>query len=200
VTAIGVVSRASFAVSVDEILLARARAGEEAALEELFRRFEAPVYSLARRLTRSTHDAEDVLQETFLEIVRSIRRFRGDGSLAGWIRKVAASKALMKLRRRQGRPFEEALPEDLGDDGPAVVSHVPAASSVVERVDLEFALGRLSDAARAVIWLHDVEGYSHEEIAAMAGKTASFSKSQLARAHARLRDLLAPGVREEPCT
>ena len=187
------------AVVVDEITVARARVGDEAALEEIFRRFEAPVFSLARRLTRSTHDAEDVLQETFLEVVRSICRFRGDGSLAGWIRKVAASKALMKLRRRQGRGFEEALPEDLSDVGRAGVSYGPA-SSAADRVDLETALSRLSDAARAVIWLHDVEGYSHEEIAAMAGKTASFSKSLLARTHARLREVLAPGVREEPCT
>jgi RNA polymerase sigma-70 factor (ECF subfamily) len=184
---------------VDEITVARARAGDEAALEALFRSFEAPVYSLARRLTRSTHDAEDVLQETFLEVVRSIHRFRGDGSLAGWIRKVAVSKALMKLRRRRGSAFEETLPEDLSDDDLALGPYGPA-TSAAERVDLETALGRLSDVARVVIWLHDVEGYSHDEIAAMAGKTASFSKSQLARAHARLRELLAPGVREEPCT
>jgi len=194
------VTPASFAVSVDETTVARAKAGDEAALEELFRRFETPVYSLARRLTRSTHDAEDVLQETFLEVVRSIRRFRGDGSLAGWIRRVAASKALMKLRRRRGSALEEALSEDLADAGLAVAPEGSASSSAAERVDLETALGRLSAVARAVIWLHDVEGYSHDEIAAMAGKTASFSKSQLARAHARLRELLAPRVREEPCT
>ncbi len=193
------VTPTSFAVPVDEITVARARAGDEAALEALFRSFEAPVYSLARRLTRSTHDAEDVLQETFLEVVRSIHRFRGDGSLAGWIRKVAVSKALMKLRRRRGSAFEETLPEDLSDDDLALGPYGPA-TSAAERVDLETALGRLSDVARVVIWLHDVEGYSHDEIAAMAGKTASFSKSQLARAHARLRELLAPGVREEPCT
>ena len=138
------VTLATFAVPVDEITVARARAGDEAALEELFRRFEAPVYSLARRLTGSKHDAEDVLQETFLEVVRSIRRFRGDGSLAGWIRKVAASKALMKLRRRQGRGVEEALPDDLGDGARDAVSHGPA-PAVTDRVDLEthFPLSRL---------------------------------------------------------
>ena len=134
-----------------------------------------------------------------MEVVRSIHRFRGDGSLAGWIRKVAVSKELMKLRRRRGSAFEETLPEDLSDDDLALGPYGPA-TSAAERVDLETALGRLSDVARVVIWLHDVEGYSHDEIAAMAGKTASFSKSQLARAHARLRELLAPGVREEPCT
>jgi len=142
------VTSPSFAVSVDEVTVARARAGDEAALEALFRQFEVPVYSLARRLTRSTHDAEDVLQETFLEVVRSIRRFRGDGSLAGWIRKVAASKALMKLRRR-GSALEEALPDDLGPDRIVAGPHASASSGAAERVDLETALGRLSDAARA---------------------------------------------------
>ncbi len=188
----------SFQVSVDELLVARARAGEDAALEQLFRRFEAPVYTLARRLTRSTHDAEDVLQETFLEVVRSIRRFRGEGSLAGWIRKVAASKALMKLRAGAAHPFQELAEDGPGDEAPAHRSEVATAP---ERVDLESALGRLPDAARAVIWLHDVEGYSHDEIAALAGKTPSFSKSQLARAHARLREMLAaPAASEGTCT
>ena len=192
------VTPASFSVPVDEITVARARAGDEAALEALFRRFETPVYTLARRLTGSVPEAEDVLQETFLEVVRSIRRFRGDGSLAGWIRKVAASKAFMRLRRRSSRG-EEELPDDLAD--PAWASPgggAPAATA--DRVDLEAALAQLPATTRAVIWLHDVEGYSHDEIAVMAGRTASFSKSQLARAHARLRELLAPGVREGACT
>ena len=189
------VTPTSFSVSVDEITIARARAGDEAALEALFRRFEAPVYTLARRLTGSVHDAEDVLQETFFEVVRSIGRFRGDGSLAGWIRRVAASKAFMRLRARSAHG-EEELPDDLADPGSAS----PGGAAAADRVDLEAALALLSDAARAVVWLHDVEGYSHDEIGALAGKTASFSKSQLARAHARLRGLLAQEVREGPCT
>ncbi len=193
------VTPASFSVPVDEITVARARAGDEAALEALFRRFETPVYTLARRLTGSTHDAEDVLQETFLEVVRSIRRFRGDGSLAGWIRKVAASKAFMRLRRRSSRG-EEELPDDLADPAWASSGGGGAPAAAVDRVDLEAALAQLPATTRAVIWLHDVEGYSHDEIAVMAGRTASFSKSQLARAHARLREVLAPGVREGACT
>ncbi len=191
-------NRASFAVPVDEVTLARAKAGDEAALEALFRRFEVPVYTLARRLTGSVHDAEDVLQETFFEVVRSIGRFRGDGPLAGWIRKVAASKAFMRLRRRNAHG-EEELPDDLADPSWAHAS-TGAGTAAVDRVDLEAALGLISDTARAVVWLHDVEGYNHDEIGALAGKTASFSKSQLARAHARLRGLLAPEVREGPCT
>jgi len=192
-------ARQTFAVPVDDLLVARARKGDLAALEKLYRSFERPVYTLARRLTRTPHDAEDVLQETFLEVVRSIRHFRGEGSLAGWIRRVAASKALMKLRAESARPPEQELSDELAD---SLAARHPGASpgAAVERADLETAVARLSDSARAVLWLHDVEGYSHDEIAAMAGKTPSFSKSQLARAHARLRGLLAPGAGEGPCT
>jgi RNA polymerase sigma factor (sigma-70 family) len=196
----GASRQAGLAGLVDDLLVARAKAGDEAALEKLFRHLEAPVYTLARRLTGTPHDAEDVLQDTFLEVVRSISRFRGDGSFAGWIRKVAASKALMKLRQRGSRPREEELSDDLVNSV-AATRHLPAApvATALERLDLEAALARLSDVARAVIWLHDVEGYNHQEIGAMMGKTVSFSKSQLARAHTRLRAILAP-TSEAPCT
>jgi RNA polymerase sigma factor (sigma-70 family) len=196
----GATTRPAQTTTVDELLLARAKAGNEAALETLFRHFEAPVYTLARRLTRTPHDAEDVLQETFLEVVRSIGRFRGEGSFAGWIRRVAASKALMRLRQQASRIPEQELSEELADAVAADRNHgVAPIATAPERLDLEAALARLPGTARIVIWLHDVEGYSHEEIAAMAGKTASFSKSQLARAHARLRELLTPRT-EGPCT
>jgi RNA polymerase sigma factor (sigma-70 family) len=196
----GAKKQEGLAAMVDDLLVARAKAGDEAALENLFRHLEAPVYTLARRLTGTPHDAEDVLQDTFLEVVRSISRFRGDGSLEGWIRKVATSKALMKLRQRASRPREEELSDGLVDSI-AATGNLPAApvATALERLDLETALAGLSEVARAVIWLHDVEGYNHQEIGAMMGKTASFSKSQLARAHARLRAFLAPTL-EVPCT
>jgi RNA polymerase sigma factor (sigma-70 family) len=184
------VSQGSFTITVDELTIGRARRGDGAALETLFRAFETPVYNLARRMCRTPHDAEDVLQETFLEVVRSIRRFRGDGPLAGWIRKVAASKALMRLRRR-ARGAEDPLTDEVADGAGKGRDGRGSLAATPERLDLEAALDRLGDSARAVVWLHDVEGYSHDEIAQLMGKTASFSKSALARAHARLRGYLA---------
>ncbi len=165
--------------------VARARAGDLEALEAVYRAFRAPVYNLGRRMCGNEEDAEDVLQETFLEVCRSIRRFRGDGSLWGWIRQVAVSKALMLLRRertRAGGLVNGGLvpPELLGASPPEPTGPI----------DLEAALGRLSPVTRAVLWLHDVEGYTHEEIGELMGGTASFSKSQLSRAHKRLREWL----------
>lgn len=163
-------------------LVARARAGDERALEQLYRAHERGVYTLARRLTRTAEDAEDVLQETFLEVCRSLGSWRGDGSLWGWIRTIAASKALMRYRREKVRSADSL------DDSAEPES--PAREDVPLRLDLESALDRLPERSRAVVWLHDVEGYTHEEIAELMGMTTSFSKSQLARAHRKLRDWL----------
>lgn len=174
---VGTLLMDSYLLADAENVVARARAGDASAFETVYRAFESPVYNLARRICRTAEDAEDVLQETFFEVCRSIRSYRGDGSLWGWIRTIAASKALMRLRRNKYRDTDELHDQVLSLRG----------EDIALRMDLEAALERLSETSRAVVWLHDVEGYTHEEIAEMMGKTASFSKSQLARAHLRLR-------------
>ena len=108
---------------------------DPAAQEALYRAFEAPVYNLARRICRTTEDAEDVLQETFFEVFRSIGRYRGDGSLWGWVRTIASSKALMRLRRNKYRDTDE-----LQDD----VTPLRREDAAL-RMDLESALERLSE-------------------------------------------------------
>jgi len=172
----------TLSLAIPDILVARAKSGDLDALEALYRAFETPVYNLALRILRSPEDAEDVLQETFLEVVKSIHQYRGEGHLWGWVRRIAASKALMRIRRDQVRATEELDEQSTAHVGP--VGAVPA------RIDLERAFERLSETSRAVVWLHDVEGHTHEEIAELMGKSVSFSKSQLARAHARLRRML----------
>lgn len=155
-------------------------AGEAGAYATLVARYRDRLGRYACHMLGNREDAEDVLQETFLEVCRSVPSFRGtgDGSLTAWVKRIAASKALMKIRRAKYRDtdelFEDTAPARKGDD-------------VALRMDLESALARLSDTTRAVVWLHDVEGYTHEDIAEFMGKTVSFSKSQLSRAHARLR-------------
>jgi RNA polymerase sigma factor (sigma-70 family) len=170
----------SFPLANADAVVARARSGDPEALEQIFRAFQTPVYNLARRICRTVEDAEDVLQETFLEVAKSIKRFRGEGSLWAWVRTIASSKALMRLRRNKYRDadelHDEVFPTRRED------RHL--------RMDLEAALERLPEMSRAVVWLHDVEGYTHSEIGAMMGKSVSFSKSQLARAHVRLRGWL----------
>jgi RNA polymerase sigma-70 factor (ECF subfamily) len=173
-------------LSIDDLAIQRAKSGDEQALEGLYRAYEGTVYSLARRMCRTEEDAEDVLQETFFEVCRSIPRFRGTegGSLTAWIKRIAASKALIKLRAGRYRDADS-----LEDEAGEVIAG-PQDPDVGLQMDLEAALARLSDTSRAVVWMHDVEGYTHEEIAELMGKTVSFSKSQLARAHMRLKRML----------
>lgn len=183
--------------ALDELAIHRAKAGDLEALERIYRAYEATVYTLARRICATPEDAEDVLQETFLEVCRSIERFRGAGAgtLTAWVKRIAASKALIKIRYERYRETEELTEsrgtEARGHGGTEARRH----ANVALQLDLEAALAGLSDTARAVVWLHDVEGYTHEEIAGLMGKTVSFSKSQLSRAHARLRRLLGEEVR-----
>ncbi len=188
----------TISLAVPDILVARAKSGDLEALEALYRAFETPVYNLALRVLRRPEDAEDVLQETFLEVVRSIKQYRGEGHLWGWIRQIATSKALMRIRHDRVRETEE-LHEGGGAGDMAGVGVIGASAgmspgAVPAQIDLERAFERLSETSRAVVWLHDVEGYTHEEIAEQMGKTVSFSKSQLARAHVRLRRMLDEGV------
>lgn len=190
----------------NDILVARARKGDLDALEGLYRTYERQVHRIASRLCRRPEDAEEVVQETFMEVVRSIGKFRGDSPVGHWMGKIAASKALSRLRTLGGRRGEESLDEGW-DTGEQVLPPDPFTSrpGVVQvQLDVKAALSRLSDTSRAVVWLHDVEGYTHEEIGELMGKTESFSKSQLARAYDKLREALGAAVpsagESEACT
>ncbi len=172
----------------------RAQAGDEAASEAIFRKFERPVRTLVRRLVTRRAAADDVAQDVFVDVISNLRRYDGRGSFAGWVRAIAVNRCLMHLRS----PWQRSLrwldsSSEASDAGPAVEA------DDVDRFDLERALASLGETARVVVWLHDVEGYTHAEIGALLGGTASLSKSQLARAHARLRELLEPEGVEAPC-
>jgi RNA polymerase sigma-70 factor (ECF subfamily) len=182
-------------ISVDESVIRSARRGDAGAHESLYRALAPAVYTLALRLVRVPAVAEDMLQETFIEVMRSLPRYRGDASLATWVRRIAVSKCLMHLRSAWHRRAGE-LGDGDGDE--PVDGGAPVADSVGLRLDLEAALASLPAESRVVVWLHDVEGYTHREIALAMQKTESYSKSQLSRAHRRLRGLLegdtgAPG-------
>jgi RNA polymerase sigma-70 factor (ECF subfamily) len=159
----------------------RAREGDRAAHAELYAVFGGPVFTLARRMLASKALAEDVLQETFVEVICNIDRFRGDAEVGTWIKRIAINKCLMHVRSswvsRRGPELEEPAAEH-------------RSGAVDDQMALERALDCVPDVARAVVWLHDVEGYTHAEIGRLMGRTTSFSKSQLARAHERLRGLL----------
>lgn len=161
--------------------LADARACGSRGQEAIYRAFERPAYNLARRMTGCEQAGWDVMQDAFLRAFKCLPQFRGDAPFGHWLRSIVASEALMHLRA--GRRWLELFSSS---DALEVEAPVEDFSTL----DLERALAVLPSLPRSVLWLYHVEGYTHAEIAAMCGKTASFSKSQLSRAHARLREIL----------
>ncbi|MEO0425266.1 MAG: sigma-70 family RNA polymerase sigma factor [Pseudomonadota bacterium] len=175
--------------------VAAAAAGDARAQEAIYRTFCDAVYSLASRLLGRPDLAEEILQDTFVEVLRHLGKFRGDAPLGAWIRSIAVNKCLMHFRSawvRYSRSGEEMwdLLQHTRDGAPAAQAST----------DLEGAMAHLTPTARTVVWMYDVEGYTHREIGAMMGKTTSFSKSQLARAHKRLRDALDDQSGTATCT
>ena len=178
-----------FNCTIDPATLAAARAGQRTAQEAIYREFATPVFTMAVRIVQQRDVAEEILQDTFYEVLRKLHTFRGDSPLGAWVRRIAVNKSLAYLRsgwHRYARPLDSAAEprcEETAGPDEALVA----------------ALGQLKPVARAVVWLHDVEGYTHQEIAALMGKSPSFSKSQLSRAHRRLRELLTPERDQMPC-
>jgi len=151
----------------------------------LYRWFERPVFTLALRLTGQREEAQDILQDTMLRLFDRLSEFRGDSPFWGWLRQITVNASLMQLRRR-GRFLAEDGFDEADFPAPDLLLPPRAADAAI----LGQALARLPGATRSVIWLYHAEGYTHEEIAAAMGRTASFSKSQLARGTRKLRMLL----------
>lgn len=188
-----------YALNLSAEIIQAAGAGDRRAHEEIFRVCRRPVYNLIRRLVPRPATADDLFQDTFVEILRNIRNYSGEGSFGGWVRSIAVSKCLMHLRS----PWHRSLLW-LDDDAQGAEDLMePAAGPEAlteSQADLTRALSTLPALTRSVVWLHDVEGYTHVEIARMLGRSTSFSKSQLARAHVRLRAALESKPESLPCT
>lgn len=179
-----VVSGSTFDLEVPQSLIDRARGGEMAAFEQIYRRFERPVFNLAQRMLGDADAAREILQDSMLKVFQRIGQYRNDAPFWAWLRQIATNEALMRLRRDKHIDDRADVPDVIDDAAPPWVRADAAA--------LERALGDLSALTRSVLWLYHVEGYAHQEIAEQLGKTVSFSKSQVARGTARLRELLEP--------
>ncbi len=168
-------------VSTEE--LARARAGDAAARRVLFDRVAPAALRIVRRIVGQGALAEDLVQDTLISMFEHLDDFRGEAPFGIWVRRIAVSRCLMAFRSPWHRA-RVALDAWLEAGG---AMSVESGAHTSDLIDLDRALARLSPVTRAVVWLYDVEGWSHEEIARGFERTVSFSKSQLARGHARLR-------------
>jgi RNA polymerase sigma-70 factor (ECF subfamily) len=169
----------------DQITIRRAMNGDEAALRSLWTEHAPRIDAIVRRLVGDPDQVADVAQEVWIQIFRALPSYRGDAQFSTWAHRIAVNRTLNAMRslRRFGE-LEVELEEDTSS-----VDHDSDRHFLAESIDQ--AVQQLAPGARAVFVLHDVEGYTHEEIATELGITAGGSKSQLFKARAKLRRLLA---------
>lgn len=170
----------------DQITIRRAINGDESALRAIWTQHAPRIDALVRRLVGDPDQAADVAQEVWIQIFRALPGYRGDSQFSTWAHRIAVNRTLNALRSlRRVSTLEVEIEEDS-----SFVEHDGDRSLLAQTIDE--AVQRLSPGARHVFVLHDVEGYTHEEIATELGITAGGSKSQLFKARAKLRRLLAP--------
>jgi RNA polymerase sigma-70 factor (ECF subfamily) len=168
----------------------RAQAGDQAAFEELYRVHSGRVYALCLRMSADPGRAEELTQEVFLRAWKGLATFRGEAAFSTWLHRLAVNVVLAERRSTGKRwermigtddiePFEAATLERRAGPGPEGIG-----------LDLEAAIGELPEGARTVFVLYEIEGYRHQEIAAVTGTAVGTSKAQLHRARKLLREAL----------
>jgi RNA polymerase sigma-70 factor, ECF subfamily len=176
-------------------LVRRAQRGDEQAFATLYQLHKKRVYSVCLQMTRDIADAEDLTQEAFLQVFRSVNSFRGDSAFSTWLYRIAVNTVLMKLRRRKA-PSSVSLDEPVSADSPSLKREIgkadPNLSGVVDRIALRRAVEELPAGCRQVFDLHEVEGFQHHEIAQLLECSIGNSKSQLHKAKMKMRDALFP--------
>ena len=172
-------------MDMEQQLIRRAVEGDERAMQALWSRHAPHIDAVVRRLAGDPDLAADIAQEVWIQIFRALPGYRGDSQFKTWAHRIAVNRTLNALRKvRRLSKVETGI-----EDDSVAVEHEGERSMLAAAI--EEATAKLSPGARAVFVLHDVEGYTHEEIARELGITAGGSKSQLFKARAKLRKLLA---------
>lgn len=181
-------------------VLAKAQAGDHQAFAQLYSLHKRRIYSLCLRMVGNAAEAEDLTQEAFLQLHRKIATFRGDSAFSTWLHRMAVNVVLMRLRKKGLNlvSLDEAM-EPAPEERPSrsFGAPDPTLSGSIDRLALERAVASLPAGYRLIFVLHDVEGYEHNEIAALLDCSIGNSKSQLHKARLKLRDALRKDPRQE---
>lgn len=190
--------------SIDSELIARAQRGDADAFATLFHTHKPRVYSLCLRMTNNAAEAEDITQEAFLQVFRKLSTFRGDSALSTWLHRIAVNTVLMRFRKKS---FTElSMDETRTNDANAKPvrreygGRDRRLAGSLDRIALIQAIRELPEGYRTIFLLHEVEGYEHQEIAALLGCSTGNSKSQLHKAKMRIRELLTSLQEDRPET
>jgi len=166
-------------------VIRRARAGDVGAFEELYRAHFAAISALARRMSWDAEEAREMVQDIFVRAWEQLGSFEGRSAFGSWLHRLGVNVILNRIEASKRRAAH--LSHDPDDD---VDSFAARGAAIDERIDLEAALKRIPAGARAVFVLHDMQGYSHEEIATLTGTAVGTARAQLWRARRHLMRLL----------
>ena len=198
------VTAAADAAAADAILLARLRAGDSSAYDDLVRAYSPRMLAVTRRMLNSEDDAKDAVQDAFLSAFRGLANFEGGSLLSTWLHRIAVNAALMKLRTRKRKPersIETLLPVYLEDGHHAENFqewNLPADKAMMraeQRAVVRQCIGELPANYRTVLILRDIEELDTDEVAERLGVTPNAVKIRLHRARQALRTLLDPHFR-----
>jgi RNA polymerase sigma-70 factor (ECF subfamily) len=175
-------------------IIKRAQNGDEAMFEELYRLHSRRVFAVCVRMVKDPVEAEDLTQEAFLLLFRKIHTFRGESAFSTWLHRLAVNRVLMCLRRKSLPSVSLNEPLDSNESSGPPAINLGSLDSILEgsldRINLERCIKRLPTGYRTIFILHDVQGYKHQEIAEILGRSVGDSKSQLHKARAQLRGML----------
>lgn len=180
---------------VADELVRDAQQGSNLAHTEIYGLYSQAVFTLAHGICRNPQCAEDVLHNTFVKLMNKIQTFKFQAPFGMWLRQIAVNESLMHLRKQKKHSLTISTDEyegfeDLAIENvePTTHAYVDSARQHTQHMDLDTILAALPDNVRTILWLKEVEGYTHQEIADLMGKTPSYSKSVTARAYKFLRE------------
>ncbi|QQS22508.1 RNA polymerase sigma factor [bacterium] len=163
--------------------------GDQAAFEKLYSATHRKVFSICYRMTKDPELAEDLCQQTYIQIWKKIGKFRGQSRLSTWIHRIAVNEALMHFRKAHVR-HESKYTESESTEVQFALERYAAPSNEDLRIDLEKAIGQLPKGYFQVFTLKEIEGLEHTEIAQTLGTSEGTSKSQLSKAREKMKRLL----------
>lgn len=169
---------------IHDYLIERCKSGDAVAQEEIYRRYAKNMYNTSYRILGHQGEAEDVLQESFLEVFTKMNDYRGESSFGSWLKRIVINRSISQLRKRRYELIDGTEVENIADED-VVFDLVDVNVELVSKIKQE--INKLPDGYRIVLSLYLLEGYDHVEIAQILNISESTSKSQFARAKEKLR-------------
>lgn len=164
--------------------------GDQQTFHELYLKYHHRVYSICLRMTQNASESEDLTQDVFIQLFRTIGSFRGESAFTTWLHRLTVNQVLMHFRKRKVRP---ELTSNDEESLTYIASSIQCSKPMrmVDRILLSEVFAKLPEGYRQAIILHDIEGLGHREIAERRGRSVGTSKSQLHKGRAMLRELIS---------